>query len=154
PFVALTIQLFHQRLIIMPQFRLETMTFVGTKAEHFKSSAVLPEPRLAARWRITPRVAVQASIGVYHQAPDSADLSRIFGNPNLAPEMGIHYVAGVEVKATNSLHIEVQGFYKDLRNLVVRGNQSFDPPLEGGGVGRVYGGELLARQEIWKNFFG
>ncbi|HXU72861.1 MAG TPA: TonB-dependent receptor plug domain-containing protein [Polyangia bacterium] len=154
PFVALTIQLFHQRLTVMPQFRLEAMTFVGTKNERFKSDAVLPEPRLAVRVKVSSRVALQGSVGVYHQAPDSADLSRVFGNPTLAPEFGIHYVAGIEIKATSTLHIEAQGFYKDLRNLVVRGVLPGDPPLEDGGVGRVYGGELLARQELWKNFFG
>ncbi|HEY2744377.1 MAG TPA: TonB-dependent receptor, partial [Polyangia bacterium] len=150
----LRLALFHQRLVVMPQFRLEAMTFVGTKNENFRSDSVLPEPRLAMRVKVSSRVSLQGSIGVYHQAPDSADLSRIFGNPTLSPEFGIHYVAGVEVKATSTLHLEVQGFYKDLRNLVVRGVLPSDPPLEGGGVGRVYGGELLARQELWKNFFG
>ena len=154
PFVALTLALFHQRLVVMPQFRLECMSFVGTRAEDFTSAAVLPEPRLAARVRLSSRVSLQGSIGVFHQPPGSADFSRIFGNPNLSPEMAIHYVAGVEIKATSTLQIEVQGFYKDLRNLVVRGVADSDPPLESGGIGRVYGGELLARQELWKNFFG
>ena len=154
PFVALTLAFFRQRLLIMPQFRLETMTFVGEKAENFKSAFVLPEPRVAARVRVSSRVTLQGSVGVYHQAPGGADFSRVFGNPNLVPEMAIHYVAGVEVKVTPTLHVEVQGFYKDLRNLIVRGAGDFDPLLENGGVGRVYGGELLARQELWKNFFG
>ena len=154
PFVALTLSFFHQKLVVMPQLRLEAMTFVGTRAENFKSSFVLPEPRLAARVRVSSRVTLQGSVGVYHQAPGTADFSRVFGNPTLTPEMAIHYVAGAEVKVTPTLHVEVQGFYKDLRNLVVRGVDPADPLLEGGGVGRVYGAELLARQELWKNFFG
>ncbi|HEX8954362.1 MAG TPA: TonB-dependent receptor plug domain-containing protein, partial [Polyangia bacterium] len=119
PFVALTIALFRQRLMIMPQLRLETMTFLGKRAEDFKSAAVLPEPRLAARVRVSSRVALQGSVGVYHQAPSGADFSRLFGNPTLQPEFAIHYVAGVELKVTPTLHVELQGFYKDLRNLVV-----------------------------------
>ena len=154
PFVALTLALLHQRLFVMPQFRLECMSFVGTRSEDFSSAAILSEPRLATRVRVSSRVWLQGSIGVYHQPPGSADFSRIFGNPNLTPEMAIHYVAGVEVKATSTLQIELQGFYKDLRNLVVRGVGDADPPLESGGIGRVYGGELLVRQELWKNFFG
>ncbi len=154
PFAALTIALFHQRLVVMPQFRLEAMTFVGTRAENFTSTAVLPEPRVSARVRVSSRVGLLGSVGVYHQAPGSADFSRVFGNPALQPEMAIHYVAGVEVRATATLHVEVQAFYKDLRNLVVRGVLPSDPLLEGGGVGRVYGAELLARQELWRNFFG
>jgi TonB family protein len=156
PFLALTIGLFRQRFLIMPQFRLEVMSFYGYPHQRnsFSSAFVLPEPRLATRVRVTSRVALQGSIGIYHQAPDSGDLSAVFGNPKLSPEMGIHYVAGVEVTATTTLHVELQGFYKDLRNLVVRGAGPTDPLLVDGGIGRVYGGELLVRQELWKNFFG
>ncbi|HEY1584668.1 MAG TPA: TonB-dependent receptor, partial [Polyangia bacterium] len=154
PFVALTIQLFGQRLVIMPQLRLETMTFVGTKNENFSSSFVLPEPRLATRVKINSRFSLQGSVGVYHQAPALADLSRVFGNPTLAPEFAVHYVVGLEAKITATLHLELQGFYKDLRNLAVRSTLPSDPPLEADGVGRVYGGELLVRQQLWKHFFG
>jgi TonB family protein len=156
PFVALTITLFNQRLLIQPQLRLETMMIYGYpyRPQKFTASFVLPEPRLSARFRVSSRVALQASIGQYHQAPDSADFSTVFGNPKLEPESGIHYVAGVEVKATATLHVELQGFYKDVRNLVVRRALPTEPLLVGGGIGRVYGLELLVRQELWKNFFG
>jgi hypothetical protein len=154
PFASLTIALFNQRLLVMPQMRLEAMTFVGTRPQHFSSAFVLPEPRLSVRVKVSSRVSLQGSVGVYHQAPGLSDLSPVFGNPALAPELAIHYVAGVEVKATATMHFELQGFYKDLRNLVVRGELPTDPLLEEGGVGRVYGMEILARQEIWKNFFG
>jgi hypothetical protein len=63
-------------------------------------------------------------------------------------------VLGVEFKPTSTLTVEAQGFYKDLRALVVRGEQAGDPPLINDGIGRVYGGELLIRQELWHNFFG
>ena len=156
PFVALTIALFRQHLLVMPQLRLEAMSFYGYPhtSRAFTSSTLLPEPRLAARVRLSSRVVLQGSVGLYHQAPGSADLSRVFGNPTLRPEVGIHYVAGVEVSATPTLHLELQGFYKDLRDLVVRSDAPSDPTLVGGGVGRVFGGELLLRQELWRNFFG
>ena len=154
PFASLTIALFGQRLLIMPQLRVEAMSFYGQRPARSTSSSVLPEPRLAARLRLSARVGLHGSIGVYHQAPGSADLSPIFGNPALPPEVAVHYVAGVEVKATATLHLELQGFYKDLRQLIVRGVAPGDPPLLDSGVGRVYGGELLWRQELWRNFFG
>jgi TonB family protein len=156
PFVALTVSLFHQRFLIMPQLRIDVMSFVGypLQGQRFASAFVLPEPRLATRVRVSSKVALQGSIGVYHQAPDSGDLSLVFGSPKLSPALAIHYVAGVEISATPTLHIELQGFYKDLRNLAVRGVAPGDPPLVDGGIGRVYGGELLVRQELWKNFFG
>jgi hypothetical protein len=119
-----------------------------------RDTFVLWEPRFAARVKVHSRVSLQGSVGIYHQAPDSGDLSTVFGNPHLQPEMGIHYVAGVEVTATPTLHFEAQAFYKDLRNLVVRGEGPAQPPLVGGGIGHVYGGEVLIRQELWHNFFG
>jgi TonB family protein len=157
PYVALTIAPFAQRLLIMPQLRLETMTFSGKSTQSpasFSSGFVMLEPRLAARVKASKRVAVLGSIGIFHQAPDLGDLSPVFGNPKLTPEMAVHYVAGVEVTATPTLHIEMQGFYKDLRNLPVRGVGLQEAPLIEGGFGHVYGGELLVRQELWKNFFG
>ncbi|MDB4970273.1 MAG: TonB family protein / TonB-dependent receptor, partial [Myxococcales bacterium] len=156
PFVALTITLFDGRLVVMPQLRVDVMNFQGQSAgaPSFSSSAALVEPRLAGRVKLSSRIAVHASLGVYHQAPDSADFSTVFGNPNLSPERGIHYVAGIEIAATPSLHIDAQGFYKDLHDLIVRGVAPADPTLYNGGVGRVYGGELLVRQELWRNFFG
>jgi TonB family protein len=156
PFVALTLGMFRQRLLIMPQLRLEVMSFFGypTTKDRFTSQFVFAEPRLATRVRVAPKVVLQGSIGVYHQAPDSGDFSALFGSTKLTPEMAIHYVAGIEVTATSTLHVELQGFYKDLRNIAVRGAGPNDPPLVEGGIGRVYGGELLVRQELWRNFFG
>jgi len=78
----------------------------------------------------------------------------VFGNPNLKPEMGLHYVAGADFDPTQTLHIEAEGFYKDLRDMVVRGEHLGDPLLVNDGRGRVYGGELLVRQELSRNFFG
>src|SRR5262249_51957634 len=61
---------------------------------------------------------------------------------------------GVDLDPTSSLHIEVEGFYKELWDLVVRGEHPDDPKLVNDGIGRVYGGELLIRQSLARNFFG
>lgn len=156
PFVALTLALFHRRLLVMPQLRLETMTFFGhpRTPAHFSSHFVFPEPRLALRLRIVPRVTLQGSIGRYHQAPLSSDFSSVFGNPLLRPESGTQYVLGVELKLPATLAVEVQGFYKDLRDLVGREPLLSDPPLGNDGVGRVFGGQVLLRQPLWHHFYG
>jgi hypothetical protein len=156
PFLALDLSYFKHRLTISPQLRLETMSFYGYPgaSRQFAHASFLPEPRLGLRYQIIPQLAVRGSIGVYHQAPDSPDLSTVFGSSALIPQFGVHYVLGFEAQPTARLHIELQGFYKDLRNLVVRGEAATDPTLENTGIGRVYGGELLVRQELWHNFFG
>jgi hypothetical protein len=99
-------------------------------------------------------MALKAAAGIYDLAPQSQQFSRAFGNPKLEPEFGAHYVAGFDFQLTPTLHVELEGFYKDLRHLVVPGANPGDPILVNDGRGRVYGGELLLRQELWKNFFG
>jgi TonB family protein len=145
-----------KKLLLTPQFRLETFDFRGYQgsANAFDHGYVLPEPRLAARYQIKKWIAVKAAAGVYHQAPDPQTFLRLFGNPADKPEWGWHYVAGVDIDPTPTLHIETEAFYKDLRNLVVNGEYAASPTLTNDGLGRVYGGELLVRQELWHNFFG
>jgi hypothetical protein len=156
PFAMATFALFDKRLTVTPQFRLEVLTFTGYRGtpQEYSHAYALPEPRLSLRYQIKKWVAVKAALGVYHQAPDPASLTRGFGNPDVHPTVGIHYVAGVELQPMPSLHIDLEGFYKDLRQLIVRGEYPGDPTLQNDGVGRVYGLELLVRQELWKNFFG
>jgi hypothetical protein len=79
---------------------------------------------------------------------------KTFGNPAATPQYGWQYVLGAELEPTATLHIEAQGFYKDLQNLVVRGERPGDPPITNEGQGRVYGAELMVRQELWKGLFG
>ena len=155
PFVALNFQPF-KGLLITPQMRLEVYDFRGYQRSPsaFDHVYVLAEPRLTMRYQINRWAAVKAAVGIYHQPPDPSAFLQAFGNPALLPQYGWHYVAGVEFQPTATLHIEAQGFYKDLQNLTVRGQAAGDPALTNEGVGRVYGGEFLLRQELWKGFFG
>jgi TonB family protein len=156
PYVSAEFQLFNKRLMISPQLRLDMYTFNGYQGspDAFSSVHVNIEPRLSLRYRFTKWVALKAAIGVYHQPPDPIAFMRGFGNPKLVPQFALHYVLGVDFQPTPTLQIQMQGFYKDLRSLVVRGEKFTDPVLVNDGIGRVYGGELLVRQEFFKNFFG
>ena len=98
-----------------------------------------------------------AGFGIYHQAPDTQALSAVFGNPNLGLERAIHVNAGVAFKITGTLSLEVVGFYKWLDGLISRSDLPTPPltqALTQDGVGRVYGGQVLLRQELAKGFFG
>ncbi|HEY2749400.1 MAG TPA: TonB-dependent receptor plug domain-containing protein, partial [Polyangia bacterium] len=155
PFVALNFTPF-KGLLIVPQLRVDLYDFRGYQSspnafDHFYA---MIEPRLSARYQINKWAAVKIAAGAYHQPPDPTAFLRSAGNPSLIPQSGWHYVAGAEFDPTSSLHISAEGFYKDLRNLVVRGANPGDPPLTNEGIGRVYGGELLVRQELFKGFFG
>jgi TonB family protein len=156
PFLSAKLALFGERLTITPQFRLQVMSFAGYPGtdQSFTHTYVSPNPRLALRYRLTSRVALKGAVGAYSQPPAPEAFSRVFGNPNLKPQQAMHYVLGVDVDVTSTLRVEVDGFWKDMRDLVVRGEEPDGPALVNDGEGRAYGVQMLARQQLAKNFFG
>jgi hypothetical protein len=156
PYLALQLTLFNGHLLVVPQVRFDVYDFRGYQSSpaQFDHAQFALEPRLTLRYQINKFAAIKAALGAYNQAPDPSSFLQAFGSTSLGLQQGWHYVLGADFQPTATLHIEVQGFYKDLRNLVVRGENVGDPLLENDGRGRVYGGELLIRQELWKNFFG
>jgi len=155
-FAALQFTIFKQRLTIVPQARIDLYSWSGAanSPQAFSKAYFLFEPRLLARLRVTNWMSLTGAVGIYHQAPDLSRLFPGFGNANLTPQYSAAYVLGVEFDPTPTLHIEAQGFYKDLRQLVVRGQTPYEPTYTNDGLGRVYGGELLVRQQLWKGLFG
>ena len=143
-------------LTITPQLRCQILTSTADSATGAGSDAtsVSPEPRLAVRYRPSARLALRGAAGLYSQAPDPAALSPVFGNPRLIPERGRQYALGAEVELTRSLHVEIDGFYKDLRRLVVPSAVAGAPLLNNDGRGRAFGAQLLVRQELTSGFFG
>jgi TonB family protein len=156
PFVTATLAFFERRLTVTPQFRLQVMTFAGYQGTpaSFDRAFVSPEPRLAVRYQLTPRVALKGAVGLYAQPPDPSAFSRDFGNPNIVPERGTQYVIGAEGELRPGLTAEVDLFWKNMRDLVVAGENPGQPPLDNDGVGRAYGGEILIRQSLGKRLFG
>ncbi len=156
PFIAFNFSFFDKRLTITPQLRLDIYSWAAYQGlpNAYSHGFPLFEPRLQARYQIKKWMAVKIALGIYHQPPDLIAFLNQFGNPSAAPQSGSHYVFGFDFEPTSTLHIEAEAFYKDLRDLLVRGETARDPPLVSDGIGRVYGGELLVRQELWRNFFG
>jgi TonB family protein len=156
PFAGGTLMLAARRLTVTPQFRLQVMTFAGYQGtpESFSRGYVSPEPRLTVRYQVSPRWAVKAAAGLYAQPPDPTAFSRAFGNPFVQPEHGAQLVVGGEADPRPGLHVEVDGFYKSLSNLVVPSESPGGPLLNNDGRGRAYGGEILVRQALSERFFG
>ena len=65
----------------------------------------------------------------------------------LTSNRALHYDAGVEHVFTRNIEASVEGFYKQLDNLV-------EPGLGNTGSGVVYGGETLIRYRPDERFFG
>ncbi|MGD0524622.1 MAG: TonB-dependent receptor, partial [Polyangiaceae bacterium] len=115
------------------------------------------EPRVAVRYAFTPRITGKAAFGIYHQAPQPEDLSSIFGTPTLSLSTAQHYLAGGVFQLTESLSVEMTGFYAAQQNLATRSES--ESPLVGQalvqqGIGRSYGTQFLLRQQKVGRFFG
>ena len=116
-----------------------------------------PNPRLAAVFRATRRFTLTAGGGVYGQPPDPEDMSSVFGNPTVNMSRAVHVSGGGNFKLTPTLTLETVGFYKYLYDLVSRSALASPPLAEAltqDGVGRIYGGQALLRQELVRGFFG
>jgi TonB family protein len=116
-----------------------------------------PNPRITSAFRATKRLTLTAGAGVYGQPPTTTDMSPVFGNPSINLSRAVHLSGGGAYKLTPTLTLEVIGFYKHLYDLVSRSANPSPPiaqALTQDGAGRVYGGQVLLRQELLRGFFG
>jgi TonB family protein len=151
---------------ITPGLRLEPWLIQGTRLTPpsgtqppigYSRMDITLDPRLTSSIAVTSGLSFNAGFGIYHQAPDIQALSAVFGNPSLGLERAIHVNAGGSYKLTATLTLEVVGFYKWLDSLISRSELATPPvaqALTQDGVGRIYGGQMLLRQELAKGFFG
>ncbi len=118
------------------------------------------DPRLGLRWDFYPsslRTTLKGGVGVFHKPPEAYETIRPFGNPDVRSERALHYSLGIEQELSRPLELSVEGFYKDLSNLVVSTPSS---STESGvdyanlGKGRTYGAEFLLRFKPEGRFFG
>jgi TonB family protein len=156
PFLAAKLTTAAGRLSVTPQLRFQFMTFAGYPGtpDSFTHTYMAGNPRIAARYRLTSRLTLKGATGVYSQPPAPDQLSRVFGNPNLHPMSAVQYVAGADVDVTASLRVEMDLFYNDMSDLIVRGEDPEGPALVNDGRGRAYGAAFLVRQQLSRNLMG
>lgn len=106
-------------------------------------------PRVVARQDVTtsPRTTLKGGLGVFRQPPQPQDTARVFGIQGLSSNRAVHYSVGVEREVTKQIEVSVEGFYRDLDNLVV-------PRVGNVGTGRAIGAETLVRYKPDDRFFG
>ena len=109
------------------------------------------DPRVVFRWSVTPRLALKAGVGIFHQPQQPQILDSQYGNPLLKPIWADQYHLGFERRFTDAITLDTTLYYLRRFNLPVS-----DPGLHfnDSGRGRGYGMELLLRHEITRNFFG
>jgi len=123
----------------------------GLRVDYTKSTQRWDvSPRFVARQDLTPsprRTTLKGGVGVFQQPPQPQDTAARFGVPGLSSNRAIHYSLGVERELTKHVEVSLEGFYRDLDNLVVQrvGNV---------GTGRAAGLETLIRYKPDDRFFG
>ncbi|HEX3849477.1 MAG TPA: TonB-dependent receptor [Polyangiaceae bacterium] len=166
PYVQTDIALDEDRIHIVPGLRVEP--FVTSASRRLPVQGEIPstgvtnqtttvEPRLSASYQVLPRLAFKAAAGLYHQSPQPADLSAVFGNPTLGIEHSKHLLGGSTFKFSEQISLEEVLFYSASSDLVTR-SEAPTPinaqALVQEGQGRAYGLQLLLRHELAGRFFG
>jgi TonB family protein len=98
-------------------------------------------PRLVARLRVADST-IKAAVGLFSQPPDLGAAVPGFGNPALRASRAVHYSLGLD-QDLGTLALGIEGFYKQLEDLVVAAPRS--TLLVNDGRGRAYGIEVSAR---------
>jgi len=119
------------------------------------------DPRLGARWDAHagyPRTTLKGGVGLFHQPADAYETIKPFGNAGVKSESAYHYSVGFEQELARPLELSLEGFYKDLRDIVLA-TPSADTTATGLtyknlGSGRAYGSELMLRFKPGGRFFG
>jgi hypothetical protein len=106
-----------------------------------------PSPRLRMLWRAPwTGWTVNGAVGTYLQYPgDRLEVDPSFGNPDLGPERANHYVLGVSHAFARGGRVSLEGYAKDLDDLIVADPDAGEgqPAFVNTGTGTAHGVEFL-----------
>lgn len=139
-----------RHLRIVPGMRLD----YTLRGDHFDVS-----PRLNASYGLFPgfpQTTIKAAVGLYPQPPEFLKIIGPDAPDDLESNRAIHYGLGLEQDITRQLEVSVEGFVKDLSNLVVdvEGQGAAEDRSVNEGTGYVVGGEVLLKYKPDDRFFG
>ncbi|MDP4174378.1 MAG: TonB-dependent receptor [Bacteroidota bacterium] len=131
-----------------------------------KGGSFLPEPRFSFSYRIIPEIAIKGAWGIFQQEvttlSDENELISLFEPwiiipPYLEPERSKHFILGTDISLTTDISFELEGYYKDSKNLAMI-NESKIYPTDNdfvSGSGESYGFESMLRLNFGNfNFSG
>ncbi|MBW2277130.1 MAG: TonB-dependent receptor, partial [Deltaproteobacteria bacterium] len=103
-------------LLTIPDLRL----IYGLRVDYWSPlQTATVDPRFVARYELFEGTTLKGGVGLFHQLPGEEQWDEDYGNPDLEPIAAIHYSVGVEHQIVDNVEVGVEGFYKDLSNLVV-----------------------------------
>ena len=144
-----------ERLLITP----------GVRADYLSGyEGVYVQPRLMSRFRLRGEWWLKAGAGLFHMYQQAPYADAVLGNPKLRAEQAWHFTVGLDARPLpfwRALRVELNLFYKDLRNLAVtsfdntqRDDKIVPERYSDEGIGRVYGGDLLLKVDNGKKVYG
>lgn len=141
----------------------------GLRVDHARDSGHSDfSPRLMARYDViggkqqnadSPtkqlRTTLKAGAGLFYQPPQFQETDTVFGTPGLYSNRAIHYTVGVEQELSEQIEASLEGYYKDLSDLVSRTPDDTGRYVYGNaGTGYVVGAETLIKYKADERFFG
>jgi outer membrane receptor protein involved in Fe transport len=141
----------------LPRLRLAGGLRLDAESRFGRTKAWL-DPRVSAFLEVDARTTLVAAAGLFGSAPEPQQTSETFGNPDLDPERALHLSLGVRRELPRETRVELTGFYKDLRSLVVPtsalGDDARSLRYSNAGRGETVGMELLVRRDLSRGLFG
>ncbi len=107
-------------------------------------------PRVNVRQDLTkgyPRTTLKAAAGLFFQPPQPQETDPVFGQMGLVSNRAYQYDVGAEQEITRQIDVTLDGWYKQLDQLVINGALNE-------GRGRAYGLETLIKYKPDAHFFG
>jgi hypothetical protein len=109
------------------------------------------EPRTSLEYQIMQETLVTAGWGKYHQFPQGYQVIEGPGNPDLDYHKADHYTLGIEQGLPDLFSVKLEGYYKELYDLVVPHETK---NYVNGGSGEAYGAELLLKKDRTDEWWG
>lgn len=102
----------------------DNATPVETHYDNSSSSAV--NPKLSARYTVSPATSIRGSVGKAFRAPTLNDLYSTFvwgtsvwaGNPNLDPETVVSYELGIDQKISAAADLSLTAYHNDAKDFI------------------------------------
>jgi TonB family protein len=156
------VQLTFGKLLLVPGLRAEEIHWMAHQR-------LAIDPRLWARYSLTPETSLKAYTGLYHQPPTGLQIDNDLGNPDLGLAWALQFGTGVEHRISDVWNVSAEVFYNRRGSLVVlvdpvaacpASNPSctnptaYNPRYLNNGIGRAFGLELLIRREITSKLYG
>jgi hypothetical protein len=117
---------------------------------------------LTTRYTINKKHVVKGSVGNYNETPQpmGQSIHPTWGDPGLPTSKASQYVGGYEWQMTDLISLDIQSYFNwqwDIARMPSEPELDLNPNLKGyidNGKGRMYGLEVLLRQQQSKRFFG